>query len=47
MNGCIECITLTAAMLAIIRFSFRCFQDCYDENEKEDIKLLHKFKKDI
>ena len=46
MNGCIECITLTAAITAIVRFSFKCFQDCYDENE-EDLKLLHKLRKDV
>lgn len=46
MNGCVECITLTAAITAIMRFSFKCFIDCcYDE--EEDIKLLHKFEKNI
>ena len=47
MNGCVECITVTAAITAIIRFSFKCFKDCYNENEEEDIKLLHKFRKDV
>ena len=46
MNGCVECITLTAAITTIMRFSFKCFKDCYDE-EEENIKLLHKFEKNI
>ena len=46
MNGCIECITLTAAITAIMRFSFKCFKDYYDD-EEDDIKLLHKFRKDV
>ena len=37
MNGFVECITVTAAITAIIRFSFKCFKDCYDE---EDDKII-------
>ena len=44
MNGCIECITVTAAITTIFRFSFKCFKDCYDDDEEELI-LLNKFKK--
>lgn len=47
MNGCIECITLTAAISTIMRFSFKCFIDCCYDNEEEDIKLLYKFRKDV
>lgn len=47
MNGCLECITVTAAITTIFRFSFKCFIDyCYDDDE-ENIKLLHKFEKNI